>query len=237
MNKTAMSVGIAAAAILLSQAAQADRVKGSARADFRNDELQVPCVMIEGYGDAVDGQFFDIVLKRRGKSFNYELAFAEPEDAAMCEDAANYATFIDEDDDDDDDDDDNDDVADDDSSDDDADDDDSLDVASLFASCEVRHEAEEQTRSRAKVKARNLVAGEYYAVLTSGDNSIQSEVFNTDDDELEIEFDSAADDVAEGAEPLEPGFVQDKSLTAALFDAATDEELFSETVSCRVKSR
>jgi hypothetical protein len=248
MKKLTLTLAVSAATVLMSQAALADRVKGMAKADFKNDELQVPCVQIEGYGAGADGQFYDIVLKRRGKSFNYELILAEPEDTAVCEELENYAIFIDEDDDDDsasDDDfdhDSSDDDSDDDSSDDDADDDssstDAAAVTNLFASYEVRHSAGEQTRSKAKVKvkAKNLTAGDYYAVITSGDNSVQSETKTISGDELEIEFDSDSDDILEGAEAIEAGFVTDNTVLAELFDASTDELVLSESVSCLVKN-
>ena len=67
--------------------ALADSVKGSAKADFSNDELEVPCVLIQGTGGNGDGRFYDIVLERRGKSFNYEMIFAEREDGDhVCRD-------------------------------------------------------------------------------------------------------------------------------------------------------
>ena len=239
MKKLILCAAISTATILMSQAAQADRVKGSAKVDFANDELAVPCVMIDGSGSSADGQFFDIILERRGKSFNYELSFAEPENNAICEQLANYAIFIDdddEDDDDDSDDDDSDDVADDDSDDDDSDDD-SDDIANLFPSCEVRHTEAEQTRSKVKVKAKDLVSGDYYAILTSGDNLFQSETQSVSDDEVEFEFDSDEDDILEGAEAIEADFIQGETVTADLVDAATDEILLSETVSCLVKNK
>jgi len=232
MKKLKLSCAISFAAIMLSQPALADRVKGSAKADFSNDELEVPCVLIQGTGGNGDGRFYDIVLERRGKSFNYEMIFAEREDATMCEEMANYATFIDDDPEDDDS---NDDVADDDSDDDDSNDD-SGDVANLFASCEVRDQSGDQVRSKIKVKAKDLTSGSYYAIVTSGDNTVQSEAYSTDEDELEIEFDNDADDVLEGAEAIEAGFIQDGSVLAEIFAADTDELLLSETVNCRIKN-
>ena len=109
--------------------------------------------------------------------------------ATMCAEMANYATFIDDDPEDEDDSDDDDD---------DSDDDDSGDVANLFASCEVRDQSGDQVRSKIKVKAKDLASGSYYAIVTSGDVSVQSEAYGTDEDELEIEFDNDADDVLEG---------------------------------------
>ena len=232
MKKLKLSCAISFAAIMLSQPALADRVKGSAKADFSNDELEVPCVLIQGTGGNGDGRFYDIVLERRGKSFNYEMIFAEREDATMCEEMANYATFIDDDPEDDDS---NDDVADDDSDDDDSNDD-SGDVANLFASCEVRDQSGDQVRSKIKVKAKDLTSGSYYAIVTSGDNTVQSEAYSTNEDELEIEFDNDADDVLEGAEAIEAGFIQDGSVLAEIFAADTDELLLSETVNCRIKN-
>lgn len=76
MKKLALTIAVSTVATLIFQGALADRVKGMAKADFKNDELQVPCVQIEGHSAGADGQFFDIVLKRRGKSFNYELVLA-----------------------------------------------------------------------------------------------------------------------------------------------------------------
>ena len=175
-----------------------------------------------------------LVLLFLHNSFNYELSFAEPEDTAICEELANYAIFIDDDEEESDDDADDDDS---DDSDDDDSDDDSEDVANLFASCEVRHEEAELVRSKVKVKAKDLIAGDYYAIVTSGDNSIQSETRSISDDEVEFEFDSDADDVLEGAEAIEAGFIQGESVTAELVDAATDDVLLSETVSCLVKNK
>ncbi len=230
MQKLKLCTAISVATLILSQSALADRVKGSAKADFSNDELQVPCVRVEGTGGKGDGRFFDIVLERRGKSFNYEMIFAEPEDSTMCEEMANYATFIDDDPEDEED-------SDDDSEDDDNDSDDDFDdVANLFASCEVRDESGDQVRSKIKVKAKDLADGSYYAIVSSADNTAQSEAYSTDEDELEIEFDNDADDVLEGAEAIAADFIQDGSVLAEVFDADTDELLLSETVNCRVKN-
>lgn len=98
-----------------------DTIGGSPKANFHTNELTIPCVMIEGLDDDTEGLFFDIKLKRRGKSFNYELIAAQAEDTAMCQAIADFAMLEDEDLVDDDD------SADDDSTDDDSADDDSTD--------------------------------------------------------------------------------------------------------------
>jgi len=220
MKTTLLSAAVTASVLMLAQGAQADDIKGGAKADFASDELIVPCVAIEGYSGAPDGTYFDLVFDRRGKSFNYELKFAEPEDASVCEAINNFALFIDEDEDDEDD-------SDDDGSD--------GDATNLFASCEVRHVEGEQTRSTISVKAKDLAAGDYYAIVMSGDNTTTSETASITDDEVEFEFDSESDDVEAGAEAIEADFIVDKEVNAEFYTAAGDELLFTETVSCLVK--
>jgi len=113
MKKSILFTAVSAATLLMSHSVFADNIRGTARADFNNDEIQIPCVEIEGYGNELDGQFFDIIMERRGQSFNYELVLAELEDSTVCEDIANYAIFVDHDaENDDDDSDDDDDTAD-----------------------------------------------------------------------------------------------------------------------------
>lgn len=213
-----ITFGIASAfAIIVASTAQADRVKGSAKADFATDELFVPCVLIENYSDEFDGQYVDLVLDRRGESFNYELTFAEPEDSAMCQEMANYSVFIDDD------------STDDDSSDD-SEDDDSTGASNLFVKCEVR-----TSRSKGSIEGKNLAAGEYYAVLSSGENSLTSQVKSNTGDEVEFDFDSDPDDIAEGAEAIDSTFIAGNSVIGEIFDATTDELVLSESASCRVR--
>jgi len=210
MKMKVISTTIAATAMLMTQAAQADEVKGGAKADFNADELIVPCVQIEGYSAAADGTYFDLIFDRRGKSFNYELKFGEVEDTAMCEDIANYALFVDDD----------------------ADDGEDDPEDNILASCEVTHVAEEQTAASISLKAKELEAGDYYAVVSSGeDNTLTSETKTIEEDEVEFEFSSNTDDVSDGAEAIEASFIVDKSVTAELFDG-TDTLVMSETVSC-----
>ena len=83
MNNTILAVIIFS--LLSSSTALADDISGGARADFSTQELIVPCVKIMNSGDEeLDGHFFDIVLKQRGQSLNYEVSFGEPEESATC---------------------------------------------------------------------------------------------------------------------------------------------------------
>ena len=92
---------LAVAVVTLCAAAQAsntaERVGGSPKANFSTDELTIPCVQVQNLSEETEGTFYDIVLKRRGKSWNYELTAAEPEDPVLCQRIADFADFEEDD--------------------------------------------------------------------------------------------------------------------------------------------
>ena len=178
----------------------ADRIGGSPRADFSSNELAVPCVLVKNFDDeAVNNQFFDIILERRGSSFNYELTFAESEDQTHCQRVSDFAKFDDDDFD---------------------DDDDSpgnggTDTSNILVSCEKR-----SNRSKISVDGKNLVAGDYSSTVTSGDESVTSPVKSSVGDEIEFDYDSAADDIAEGATAISADFIQNGTVSAVIVDSS-----------------
>ncbi|MGB5465020.1 MAG: hypothetical protein WBM84_02945 [Sedimenticolaceae bacterium] len=207
MKKTAIVFTSALLAVSVN-IALADRIGGSPKADFHNDELIIPCVKITGLSDATEGTFFDVVLSRRGNSFIYELSTAKPEDVIVCKKIANFAEFEDDDF---------------------ENPDDDADVVDILVECEVRPD-----RSKISVKGKNLGAGEYYAVVTSGNNSTESDQHEPVDDEVEFDFDSNVGDIAEGAVPISADFItgDDPEVMGEIFLAGSVEPLLSETVSC-----
>lgn len=96
MRSTILLLGAVLSAPVLADG-RPDTIGGTARADFHANELTIPCVLVEGLDDDTEGLFFDIRLKRRGSSFNYELAAAYAEDTAMCQAIADFARLEDED--------------------------------------------------------------------------------------------------------------------------------------------
>jgi hypothetical protein len=124
--------------------ADRDRVGGSPKANFSTNELTIPCVRIESLSEETEGMYYDIVLVRRGKSYNYELSAAEPEDSALCQRIADFAEYEDDD-----------------YAEDGNDDEDTPDAPDILAQCEVT-----DTRSKISVKGKDLEAGNYYAVIT-----------------------------------------------------------------------
>lgn len=184
-----------------------DNVGGSAKADFINGELRVPCVLIEGLNDQTEGMYFDIILKRRGKSYNYELSTAQPEDAELCELIADYAEFNDDD-----------------------FDDGDLGGAEIMAQCTVRPE-----RNSISINAKELEDGDYIARVSSGENTIDSMSRAAIDGEVEFDFDSNAEAVTNGAEAIESDFIVDAAITAEILLDGSEDALLSSTVNCKVE--
>ncbi|WP_022947384.1 hypothetical protein [Methylohalobius crimeensis] len=192
-----------------------DNIAGVARADFDLETLTIPCVKVENLDDDLDGKYYDVELERRGKSFNFELKLAKPEDSAYCEKVNNFSKFEDDD------------FDDEDSSDDDAST--SSDTSKIFVSCE-----RETDRSEVSVNAKNLVPGNYSAMITSGANTATSFSMPSDDDEVEFDFDSDPDDIMEGDNEIGPDFIQQGTVSAEIFDADSETVVSVDAVTCEI---
>lgn len=191
----------------------ANGISGAPQADFLSNELTVLCVQVRNSGDpALDDQFFDIILERRGDSFNYELIFAESEDQAHCLRVADFAVF---------------------------DDDDAVSVdddspepgaTKILVSCEKRTD-----RSRISVDGKNLTPGNYYSTIMSGAKSAIGPIKTTVGDEVEFDFDSSADDVAKGAKEISTDFIQNGTVSAEIFDIEDNVILSATNVLCAIR--
>lgn len=78
--------------------------------------------------------------------------------------------------------------------------------------CEVR-----SNRSKISVDANNVAPGNYSAKVTSGSSEAISTQLSTIGDEVEFDFDSDGDDIAEGATPIAANFIQG-GVMATLFN-------------------
>ncbi|MDT8406171.1 MAG: hypothetical protein RQ715_02865 [Methylococcales bacterium] len=193
----------------------ADRIGGTARADFSSNTLIVPCVLVNNLGNGLDGRYFDVELERRGNSFNYELSFVELEDSATCETIANFAEFEDVD---------LDDLVRGQGRGRGSDDDDNAvivpptaDGVRMFLKCEVDSNA---TKSEVEIDVAGLVPGDYVARVTSGLDSVESAPLNVRAGErVEFEFDSDADDISRGDTEIPGSFIQNQSVLAAIINA------------------
>ncbi|MBL8340377.1 MAG: hypothetical protein JNL30_02825 [Rubrivivax sp.] len=102
-------------------------------------------------------------------------------------------------------------------------------AADLKISCEKR-----SARSKVSVDGNNLRAGTYFAVVTSGGNTVQGGMASTVGDEVEFDFDSSPGDIAQGAAPIAANFIVDGRVAAQLRDAAGNV-VASGTAICRVR--
>ena len=191
----------------------ADRIKGESREDFLSNELTVTCVQVKNSDDAaLNDQYFDVILERRGNSFNYELIFAESEDQAHCQRVAEFAAF-------------DDDAI---SEDDDGTSEDG--AAKILLSCEKR-----SNRSKVSVDGKNLASGDYSSTIMSGAGSATSLIKTTVGDEVEFDFDSSADDVAKGAKEISSDFIQNGTVNAEIFDNDGNLVVSATSVLCAMR--
>jgi hypothetical protein len=102
-------------------------------------------------------------------------------------------------------------------------------AADLKISCEKR-----SARSKVSVDGNNLRAGTYFAVVTSGANTVQSGMASTVGDEIEFDFDSSPNDIAQGSAPVAASFIVDGRVAAQLRDVAGNV-VASGTAICRVR--
>jgi len=195
----------------------ADRIGGSPRVDFHTDadELVIPCVKLKNYGefsgdDSLDGRYFDVRMKRRGNSFNYELVEAIQENSDVCRKIAALAAFEDDDYDD---------------SDDDSDDDRGFSRSEpagddkairLFVGCEIDDD-DDGRESKIELKVLNLAPGDYRARVTSGGVDVDSLAKPASRFETEFKFKSDTDDSDKTL--ISVDFIQDNTVTGTILDA------------------
>jgi hypothetical protein len=103
------------------------------------------------------------------------------------------------------------------------------DAASVRVRCETR-----SNRSKISVDGAGLPAGAYRAIATSGSNKKASGSQNAVGGEAEFDFDSARNDIAAGATPISPTFIQGGKVTGKIVNSA-NRVVVQATVSCRVR--
>jgi len=99
--------------------------------------------------------------------------------------------------------------------------------AGIRVKCESR-----DARSRVSIDGRDLLPGTYTARLTSGSNEAVAPAQDSIGDEVQFDFDSNANDVADGATPIAANFIQGGQATGKILDASGDT-VISDTVNCK----
>jgi hypothetical protein len=103
--------------------------------------------------------------------------------------------------------------------------------ADVLVRCEKR-----SNRSRASVDGENLKRGSYRAVLTSGTKVSRSAYAPTIGDEVQFDFDSNPNDIADGATPIAPGFIVDGRVRGYLVNESNQRVTPIVTAICRVRN-
>lgn len=193
-----------------SLAVAKDDIGGGPLADFRANELTVPCVEVNNLsGSNANNKFFDVVLDRRGNSMNFELTYAAPESAALCQRLADIAAFEDDD------------YSDDNPA-------PGENGFGILVRCELSGD-----RSSISVDAKDLAAGTYVATILSGTNDETSLPLTISGDEVEFDFDSDEDEVDDGAFEIDDNFITSGlKVTAEIVNDATDKVVYSATGLC-----
>lgn len=109
----------------------------------------------------------------------------------------------------------------------------------------VKCEKRGTTRSKASVDGKNLAAGSYFAMLEALNAqggvaaSAQTTPANTVGDEVEFDFDSNANDIAEGATAITGNFIVGTQVRGRLYRMVNGvaTEVLSRVADCRVRNR
>lgn len=94
-------------------------------------------------------------------------------------------------------------------------------VSFAAAAADVRVSCEKRTnRSKISVDGSNLAPGMYSAVVTSGGVTLPSNFQSAVGDEAQFDFDSNANDIAQGATAISKSFIVDGRVKAAIRDSS-----------------
>lgn len=100
------------------------------------------------------------------------------------------------------------------------------DAATIRVRCEKRAD-----RSKVSVDGNELASGRYKAKISSGPNRRSSPFAHTVGDEVEFDFDSEPDDIADGATEIDPAFIR-KKVRGKIVNSRGNT-VISDTVKCR----
>lgn len=106
--------------------------------------------------------------------------------------------------------------------------------AAVAADVEVRCE-KRGSRSKASVDGSNLQSGQYRAILKSGTRTASSPSDQTIGDEVEFDFDSNPNDIAEGATAIPASFIVDGRVKGYLVNASNQRVTPVVTAICRIR--
>lgn len=104
-------------------------------------------------------------------------------------------------------------------------------AADVQVSCEKR-----SNRSKISIDGSNLASGSYRAVAKSGTRTATTNFDTAVGDEVEFDFDSRAEDIAEGATAITADFIVDGRVKGYLVNSAGTRVTSVVTATCRVRN-
>jgi hypothetical protein len=107
----------------------------------------------------------------------------------------------------------------------------SASAADVEVRCEKR-----SARSKASVDGSNLRRGQYRAVLKSGTKTKRSPFEQTIGDEVQFDFDSNANDIAEGATAIPADFIVNGRVRGYLVNTSGERVTPVVTAICRIRN-
>ena len=108
-------------------------------------------------------------------------------------------------------------------------------MAASAADAGIRIRCEQRAdRSKISVDAKDLTPGVYQALAMSGTNTAASDLANSVGDEVETDFNSDPNDIAQGAVSIPANFIQGGQVTGKILDA-DGATVISDTVNCKVR--
>jgi hypothetical protein len=108
-------------------------------------------------------------------------------------------------------------------------------ISANAADVEVRCE-KRSARSKASVDGSNLRSGQYRAVLKSGTKTRRSPFDQTIGDEVQFDFDSNANDIAEGATAIPADFIVNGRVRGYLVNTSGERVSPVVTAICRIRN-
>jgi hypothetical protein len=108
-------------------------------------------------------------------------------------------------------------------------------ISANAADVEVRCE-KRSARSKASVDGSNLRSGQYRAVLKSGTKTRRSPFDQTIGDEVQFDFDSNANDIAEGATAIPADFIVNGRVRGYLVNTSGERVTPVVTAICRIRN-
>ena len=101
------------------------------------------------------------------------------------------------------------------------------DAATIRVRCEKRAD-----RSKVSVDGNEFASGRYKAKISSGPNRRSSPFARTVGDEVEFDFDSEPDNIADGATEIKPNFIRKNKVRGKIVNSRGNT-VISDTVKCR----